>query len=101
MEPVEVRMLGQFSLTWGGRTISDTAGRGKKVWSLLAYLITRRDQPVSRQKLVELLWGDETDSSDPENVLRITLHRARGMLEQLAPEEGRSFIAFRTAAISG
>ena len=95
MEPVEVRMLGQFSLTWGGRTISDTAGRGKKVWSLLAYLITRRDQPVSRQKLVELLWGDETDSSDPENVLRITLHRARGMLEQLAPEEGRSFIAFQ------
>lgn len=95
MEPVEVRMLGQFSLTWGGQTISDAAGRGKKVWSLLAYLILHRDAPVSRQKLVELLWGDEADSSDPENVLRITLHRVRSLLEQLSPEEGRGFIAFQ------
>lgn len=95
MEPVEVRMLGQFSLSWGGRTISDTDNRAKKVWRLLAYLINRRHQLVSRRKLVEILWGEEADSSDPENVLRITLHRARGLLEQLAPREGRSFIAWK------
>ena len=92
MEHVQICMLGEFSLRAGSVTISDAGNRSKKVWSLLAYLICNRDRAISQQKLIGLLWGDEPDSDNPENALRITLHRLRAQLEQLWPGAGRELI---------
>jgi len=92
MEHVQICMLGEFSLRAGSVTISDAGNRSKKVWSLLAYLICNRDRTISQQKLIGLLWGDEPDSDNPENALRITLHRLRAQLEQLWPGAGRELI---------
>lgn len=89
---VRIRMLGEFSLTAGENTISDTVGRSRKVWCLLACLVCNRGRFISSQKLIELLWGDDTASSNPENALRITLHRLRTLLNELWPGAGKELI---------
>ena len=35
---LQVQMLGQFTLRYGDRTISDSDDRSRRVWSLLAYM---------------------------------------------------------------
>ena len=95
MEPISIRMLGEFSITAGENHISDANNRTKKVWSLLAFLICHRGRSVSQKKLIELLWGDDPSSSNPENALRITFHRARTMLNQLWPNAGHDLIQNR------
>ena len=95
MKYVQIRMLGEFTLHCGDVSISDAGNRSKKVWALLAYLICNRDRAISQQKLISLLWGDEPDSDNPENALRITLHRLRVQLDQLWPGAGREIIVRR------
>lgn len=95
MDELNIQMLGSFTLKLGDRELQDTDTRSKKVWVLLAYLILHRDQVVTQSKLIDLLWGSEPDSANPENALRITMHRARGLLEQLSPDGGRSMIQRR------
>ena len=85
-------MLGEFSLHTSNTSISDAGNRAKKVWSLLAYLICNRGHAISQQKLINLLWGDEPDSDNPENALRITLHRLRAQLDQLWSGAGHELI---------
>lgn len=95
MQPIYIRMLGEFTLTSGEKSVSDAGNRSKKVWCLLAYLICNRGQFFSQQKLIDLLWGSDNDSTNPENVLRITLHRLRGILDQLWDGAGRELILRR------
>ena len=95
MDELKIQMLGGFSLRLGDRELQDTDTRSKKVWVLLAYLIIHREQTVTQRTLIDLLWGDETDSINPENALRITMHRTRTLLEQLSPELGRGMILRR------
>ncbi|MBR3949159.1 MAG: winged helix-turn-helix domain-containing protein [Oscillospiraceae bacterium] len=91
MDPIQVRMLGCFTLQFRDKLISDTDNRAKKVWSLLAYLLCSRGQIVPQQKLIDLLWSDDT-GSNPENALRITAHRLRSLLDRLWPGAGRELI---------
>lgn len=95
METIQIRMLGEFSLHTGNCSISDTGSRSRKVWNLLAYLICNRDRCISQQKLMDLLWGEDSASTNPENALRITLHRLRALLDQLWPGAGRELILRR------
>ena len=92
MKHVHIRMLGEFTLRADDVTITDAGNRSKKVWALLAYLICNRDRAIPQQKLISLLWGDEPDSDNPENALRITLHRLRAQLDQLWEGAGREII---------
>lgn len=89
---VRIRMLGEFSLTAGDNTISDAVGRSRKVWCLLACLVCNRGRFIPSQKLIELLWGEDTASSNPENALRITLHRLRTLLNELWPGAGKELV---------
>lgn len=95
MEHIHVKMLGEFSFQAGGNKISDSDNRTKKIWLLLSYLLCQRGHAVSQRKLIELLWGEEPSSSNPENALRITFHRMRVMLNQLWPTAGRDLILHR------
>ena len=92
MEHIRIHMLGEFSLHADSASVSDAGNRSKKVWSLLAFLICNRDRTITQAKLINLLWGDEPDSDNPENALRITLHRLRAQLDQLWPGAGRELI---------
>ena len=95
MDRIYVQMLGEFSLRTDTAKISDTDNRTRKIWLLLAWLVCHRSQPTSQKKLIELLWGDEPASANPENALRITFHRARQLLNQLWPEAGHELIQRR------
>ena len=95
MKELHVTMLGEFSIRAGEQIITDSDNRSKKVWLLLAYLICRGSRPIPAKELIDLLWGDDPSSSNPENALKITLHRARGLLDQLWPSAGHQLIIYR------
>lgn len=95
MELIHIRTFGEFSLQAGNAVISDTDNRSRKVWGLLAYLLCHRGQIISQKNLIHLLWGNDSTSSNPENVLRITLHRTRALLDQLSADAGRTCILYR------
>jgi len=95
MTPVlQVNMLGEFSMSFGDRTVNDQINRSKKLWTLLEYLIAFRDREVSQNELLELLWpNDEVDN--PTNTLKTLLHRARSVIEELGFADSRKVIAYR------
>lgn len=92
MEIVKVRTFGGLSLEFGGKEVSDSATRSRKGFCLLAYLLCNRTRVISQATLIDLLWGDEPASSNPVNVLRITLHRLRNALDELWPNAGKEII---------
>ena len=95
VQPLSIQMFGTFSLKYGENRISDQDNRSKKFWLLLACLLCNKGRAVSQKKLIELLWGDEPASSNPENALKITFHRVRAMLDKLWPNAGRELIVHR------
>lgn len=95
MEQLKIRMFGEFSVQMGDKRISERDSRSKKVWMILAYLICRWDRTVSQNELIGLIWGDDPASDNPENVLKVTLHRVRTMLDKLWPGAGHELIQRR------
>ena len=95
MEMLKVRTFGEFSLSLGNATLTYRGARSRKIWGLMAYLLCHRDRVISQQKLIGLFWGEESDSANPENALRITLHRARELLDSLQPGLGKQVILHR------
>lgn len=95
MDILRVTMLGELSLEWDGNRISAGDNRSKKTWLLLAYLISRRGRPVPQNEIISLLWGGESGSGNPENVLKVTMHRVRSLLNQLRPDAGHKLILRR------
>ncbi len=96
MKSVYIRMLGEFSLEADGIRISDANNRARKVWCMLAYLICNRKTAVSQKKLIDLLYGEDSESANPENALRITMHRMRGALDQLWSGAGKELILYKS-----
>jgi len=95
MQHLQVQMLGDFSFREGDNLISDLQNRTKKVWLLLAYILCKRGQLVSRKELVQLLWGEEATSNNPENALKITFYRVRTLLDQLEPNAGHQLVIWK------
>lgn len=77
-----ITMLGEFSITHKGNTISDNDNRSKKPWNLLEYLVTNRKKEISQRELIDKLWEDN-DSNNPAGALKVLLHRVRKSLEDL------------------
>lgn len=93
-EILKINMLGEFSLTYNGKTISDQSNRSKKLWVLLEYLITFRDKEISQNDLVDLLWPDD-EISNPINTLKTLLHRARASVAELGFSGGKDLVVAR------
>ena len=66
---LKIEMLGGMSLRYGENEINDQDNRSKKLWILLAYIITFRNKELSQSDFVELLWPNE-ESSNPGNALK-------------------------------
>ena len=98
--PLNVHMLGGFSITAGDREISDTDNRSYKVWLLLAYLIYCRSRPVTQDELTGLLWGESESCSNPANALKTMFHRVRSLLDQLGDGLGHALVVRRRARYS-
>lgn len=79
---LNIKMLGDFSISYGDKVISEQSKRSKKMWSALEYLIVFHDKNVSQDDLIELLWGDD-DSENPLGALKTQMHRLRALLSEL------------------
>ena len=89
---LQVRMLGEFSICRGSEGIDDGDNRSRKVWLLLAYMIYFRNRCVSQEELVQLLWGNSENSTNPANALKTMFHRVRSMLNLLGDSCGHTLI---------
>ena len=94
MKPLEISMLGEFSIRREQRIINDQANRMKKVWLLLAYLIYSRNSQITQGNLVSLLQGVKVSDplEDPSGRLKALFYRARTMLDDLFPDAGHTLI---------
>ena len=81
-------MLGEFTVGYRDKVISEKDKRGKKMRTLLQYLIAHREREVSQNELIEQLWPD---SDNPANALKTLVHRTREVLSGILPE-GTEFI---------
>ena len=89
---LQVQMLGQFTLRYGDRTISDSDDRSRRVWSLLAYMLYNHGRSFAQEELIHLYWSNSEKSADPGNALKSIFHRIRTALEKLQPGLGRLLI---------
>lgn len=79
---IYVNMLGEFSISIGGKTITDQSNQAKKPWSLLEYLISFRSRDIPSEELMDLFWNDEA-SSNPSGALKTLMFRVRKLLDPL------------------
>lgn len=89
---LQVQMLGQFTLRYGDRTISDSDDRFRRVWSLLAYMLYNHGRSFAQEELIRLYWSNSEKSADPGNALKSIFHRIRTALDKLQPGLGRLLI---------
>lgn len=89
---LQVQMLGQFTLRYGDRTISDSDDRSRQVWSLLAYMLYNHGRSFAQEELIHLYWSNSEKSADPGNALKSIFHRIRTALDKLQPGLGRLLI---------
>lgn len=89
---LQVQMLGQFTLRYGDRTISDSDDRSRQVWSLLAYMLYNHGRSFAQEELIHLYWSNGEKSADPGNALKSIFHRIRTALDKLQPGLGRLLI---------
>ena len=75
-------MLGEFTVGYRDKVISEKDKRGKKMRTLLQYLIAHREREVSQNELIEQLWPD---SDNPANALKTLVHRTREVLSGILP----------------
>ena len=92
MEQINIRMLGEFSLSTDSVRITDHDNRSRTVWCLLAYILCHRNRVLSQDELIDVLYGDDPKGANPANALKTALHRVRALLDQLWPGAGHELI---------
>lgn len=93
MEQVHIRMLGGFSVSYGGNCVDDSSNRMRKVWLLLAYLVCNRGRVSTQENYLTLLRGaGGEESADPGGKLKAMFYRVRTMLNAVNPEAGHEWI---------
>ena len=79
-EKLFVQMLGGFSLMFAGKPVALERNSGTKATQLLQYLIYHKGESIPRDKLVEVLYGND-DISNPQNNLKVNIFRLRKLLK--------------------
>src|ERR1700728_311665 len=73
---MQVRLFGELEVTADGVPVPV---RGAKQRALLAVLALQRGQPVSADRLIDLLWGDG-EAANPANALQAQIGQLRRTL---------------------
>ena len=94
-EPLQINMLGGFSICHDGKCVDDNRNRMRKVWLLLAYLVCSRNNYTTQDHYLSLLQGSAPDAEDFSGRLKALFYRARAMLDQLYPNAGHQLIVHR------
>lgn len=94
-QQLKIEMFGGFTIQAGNRILTDAKGRTRQIWNLLEFLVANRLGDVSQEKLIEILWADES-CADPLNALKNLVYRLRGMLKALDGDgEKRDYILYK------
>lgn len=83
---LKVQMLGGFSMTLGEKPLSFSRNSTTKAMKLLQILLYHCEKGISREKLIEYLYGRE-DMADAANSLRVTVHRMKKMVVDMGLPE--------------
>ena len=78
---LNVHVLGGFSITYGETPVSFGRNSVTRAMKLLQILIYRGEKGISRELLLEELYGRE-ELTDVANNLRVTVHRLKKVLEE-------------------
>ena len=85
--PLRVTMLGSFTLQYGAEPVRLKKRQSSKPVRLLQLLIYKRTSGISRQGVIDALYGSETDV-DTANNLNATVSQLRRLLrDTILPEE--------------
>ncbi len=93
-DKLQVNMLGGLKITYKGRTITDNSNRSKKMWNLLAYIITYRANPILQSEFIDNIWPDD-ESRNPVSALKTSLCRIRNLLDDIAQEDEKFILSAR------
>ena len=91
LEPVRVRMLGDFSASFGSRTVEESAWRLKKAASLVKLLALAEGHRLHQERAMDLLWP-ELDAEAQANNLHHALYVARRTLDP-TPVNGSGYLS--------
>lgn len=86
MTKLYITLLGEFTISYEDKIISERSRRSPKMWTLLEYLIIFKNREISQNELIKLLWGDEA-GKNPVGALKTQLHRLRTELSKLGLKE--------------
>jgi DNA-binding SARP family transcriptional activator len=76
---VEIDLLGRFGVRRDGETLDAAEFGGRRVRQLVRILAAERGRVVTRDALIEALWGDQPPA-DPGTNLNVVVNRARRAL---------------------
>ncbi len=76
---MEIDLLGRFAVRRGGRAVETAEFGGRRVRQLVRILAAERGRVVSRDALIEALWGEQLPA-DPATNLNVVVNRARRAL---------------------
>src|SRR5215212_8933096 len=79
-EAMRIRLLGDFEVSVGPRTINDASWRLRKAASLVKLLALAEGHRLHREQVMDLLWPDHA-KKDASNNLRGALHAARRTID--------------------
>jgi predicted ATPase/DNA-binding SARP family transcriptional activator/DNA-binding CsgD family transcriptional regulator len=88
---VRLRLLGDFVVSMGDRTISEDDWRLRKAASVIKLLALAPGHRLHREQIMDALWPDLGRSAASNN-LRRTLHAARQVLEPAPATSGRYLV---------
>jgi DNA-binding SARP family transcriptional activator len=88
---LEINMLGQFTISYGDKSISDKELGSKQLCALLQYLLLFRFTDISQETLIEILWTNK-EIKDPRNALKNLVYRLRRVLKSV--EGDREYILY-------
>ena len=92
---LKVRMLGGFSLEYGGEEVSFERNAQTKVNQLLQILFHAGSDGIAREQLMVRLFGNE-EITNPSNSLRATVFRLRKLLVMAGFPENDEFVHIKS-----
>ena len=96
MTQMHVQVLGEFRLSDGSG--NEIPIRSPKLRALITYLALHPDQPIKREALASLLWGDNLEAQARQS-LRQALLSLRKTLGNAAIETDDETVTFRSVAV--
>lgn len=91
-----ISMFGGLELSFGDKKICENTNRSRKLWNLLAYMITHRKRNISQSEFIDVLWS-QSECLNPESALKNLQYRIRNLLESMECERETFIISSRNS----